>query len=265
MRPAARSGTLGGVEDSELYALAHRELDFNAPLSDARVTEIIASLGPLHGARVLDLGCGWAELLLRILAAEPTTAGHGVERDPLQAARARANAAARGLTGRLVLEQADATTAAPAPADVVVSVGASHLWGGTRQTLLRLRPLVRPGGRLLLGDGFWERPPTAQALEVLEAGSEQFGTLADLVDLAVGCGYRPLAVAAADGTELDTWESRWCRGLERWLLETPDPDPADAAQVRALADGHRGGWLRGYRGVLGFAYLTLARPHDSRP
>ncbi len=253
------------MEDTELYALAHRELDFNAPLSDARVAEMIASLGDLRGARVLDLGCGWAELLLRILAAEPTATGHGVERDAGQAARARANAAARGLTGRVVIDQADATSVTPEAADVVVSIGASHLWGGTRQTLRHLREYLRPGGRLLLGDGFWERPPTARALEVLEAGPQEFGTLAELADLAVECGYRPLAVAAADGFEMDTWESRWCRGLERWLLESSDPDPADAAQVRALVDGHRAGWLRGYRGILGFGYLTLARPRQERP
>ncbi len=31
-------------------------------------------------------------------------------------------------------------------------------------------------------------------------------------------------------------------------------------QVRTSADEHRKRWLRGYRGVLGFSYLTLARP-----
>ena len=34
-------------------------------------------------------------------------------------------------------------------------------------------------------------------------------------------------------------------------LRAPDP------QVRARADEHRSCWLRGYRGVMGLAYLTL--------
>lgn len=253
------------MDDSQLYALAHRELDFNAPLSDAGAAELIASLAPLRGARVLDLGCGWAELLLRTLAAEPTSTGHGIELAPERVARARANAAARGLSGRVTLEEADATAADPDPADVVISVGASHLWGGTRRTLERLWRHVRPGGRLLLGDAFWRRPPTERALAALDARPEEFGTLAELADLAVDRGYRPLAVATAGDAEMDAWESRWCRGLERWLLETADPDPADAAKVRELADRHRDEWLHGYRGTLGFAYLTLARPPGARP
>ena len=34
----------------------------------------------------------------------------------------------------------------------------------------------------------------------------------------------------------------------------------DAADVRAQSDRHRTEWLRGWRNVLGFAYLTLGRP-----
>jgi hypothetical protein len=55
----------------------HTGLDFNSPLSDARVSRIIRTLQPLDGARVAEVGCGWAELLLRIAAAQPSvTTGH---------------------------------------------------------------------------------------------------------------------------------------------------------------------------------------------
>lgn len=49
----------------------YRALDFNSPLSDERADRLIRTLAPLAGLRVVDLGCGWAELLLRALAAEP--------------------------------------------------------------------------------------------------------------------------------------------------------------------------------------------------
>ena len=35
------------------------------------------------------------------------------------------------------------------------------------------------------------------------------------------------------------------------------PDHPDAAEIRQDVDEHRSYWLRGYRGLMGFAYLTL--------
>lgn len=233
----------------------YADLEFNAPLSSTRAGELIAGLQPLAGASIVDLGCGWAELLLRILADEPTASGVGIDRDPALITRARANAAARGLHDRVRLECGDATSWSTL-ADVAIVIGASHAWGGTRATLNAVRPWLRAGGRLLLGEGIWEQPPTPAALAALEAQPDEFTTLAGLVDLCLASDYRLLGASTATLTEWDDFESRYCAGRERRLLA--NPDAADADEVRAEIDRHRHGWLHGYRGVLGFAYLTLA-------
>jgi SAM-dependent methyltransferase len=260
-RPAGGWARLAGVNDAA--PSGHTYLDFNAPLSDSRARELISTLQPLAGARVLDLGSGWAELLLRLLEAEPTARGVGVDADAAALARGRANAQARGVAERVRLEQADVTGWAGEPADVLIAIGVSHAWGGTRQALRAARDRLRPGGRLLLGDGIWQRPPTPEALAGLDAKPDDFGSLAELVDLAIDSGFRPLAVSVANTDEWDTFESRWCAGRERWLLAHPGAAAAD--DVQAAVDAHRNGWLRGYRGVLGFAYLTLGLPRPSRP
>ena len=51
--------------------LAHAGLTFNAPLSEERASALVSALPISPGHHVLDLGCGWGELLLRILAAHP--------------------------------------------------------------------------------------------------------------------------------------------------------------------------------------------------
>lgn len=237
----------------------HTFLDFNAPLSNERATALIESLQPLADKQVVDLGCGWAELLLRVVAAEPTVRALGVDNDADAIARGGRNARARGLRESVRLDLADATSWR-GQADVLVSIGASHAWGGTRKTLEAIYSRLVPGGLFLLGDGIWERPPTTDALTALDATAEEFESLGDLVDLGIECGFRVLSVSVANSDEWDSFESRFCAGRERWLLE--HPDAPDAAEVRTAVDNHRNGWLHGYRGVLGFAYLTLIRPEN---
>ncbi|WP_367137658.1 cyclopropane-fatty-acyl-phospholipid synthase family protein [Saccharothrix sp. HUAS TT1] len=234
----------------------HALLDFNSPLSDAKAYDLIGGLHLRPGERVVDYGCGWAELLLRAVEHEPNARGLGVDSDDYAINRGRANVEARGLSSRVELHLADVTTWETAPADVAVSMGASHAWGGTKGTLEAMHARIRPGGTLLLGDGFWERPPSPKGIEVF--GADEFGALPDLVDLAMACGYRLLSLATATLDEWDSFESRWCASRERWLLA--NPDHPQAADVRAIVDDHRDGWLKGYRTEFGFAYLTLARP-----
>ena len=232
----------------------YADLDFNAPLTSTHAGELIASLRPLTGATIVDLGCGWAELLLRTLEAEPTALGVGVDCDSVSIARARRSAESRDLLDRIRLECADASGWRER-ADVAIVIGASHAWGGARTALTAVRPLLAPGGRMLLGEGIWEQSPTTAALAALGVGRDDFTTLADLVDVCRQCGYRVLARSTASPREWDSFESRYCAGRERWLLR--NPDAPEAAGVRAEIDAHRAGWLRGYRGILGFAYLTL--------
>ncbi|MFI9816669.1 SAM-dependent methyltransferase [Saccharothrix variisporea] len=233
----------------------HAFLDFNSPLSDARSYDLIASLGDLRGSTVVDYGCGWAELLLRAVEHEPTARGVGVDGDEHAIERGRANARARGLSERVELHLGDVTTWDGPTADVAVSMGSSHAWGGTLQTLAALHERIRPGGLLLLGDGFWERPPLEHIAEAF--AGDALGSLDELVDAAMEAGFRLFNLTTASLDEWDGFESRWCLARERWLAE--HPDHVEAAEVRRIVDEHRDLWLKGYRGSLGFAYLTLAR------
>jgi SAM-dependent methyltransferase len=236
----------------------HEELVFHGPLSSYRADQLVRSLGPLHGQHVVDLGCGWAELLLRTVAAGAT--GHGVDTDPDAIAHGRKLATERGVADRVTLEVGDAG-AWSGEADVLIVNGASHVFGGeptehTVNTLEAGRRFLRPGGRLLLGEGFWEREPTAEQLAVMPMGREEYGSVADLVDLAMAHGYRLLWLSQANQDEWDEFESGHAVARERWLLDYPDD-----AEVRERADRQREWRLKGWRGVLGMVYLTLVLPN----
>jgi SAM-dependent methyltransferase len=238
----------------DLREAHYAELEFNAPMSSARASELIASLQPLAGASIVDLGCGWAELLLRLLADEPSARGIGVDADHALLARAQRNADARVLTDRLRLECANAADWS-GDADIAIVIGASHAFGGTQSTLDAVRGFLRPGGRLLFGEGIWDQAPTPRALEALDAQPGDLTPVDELADLCLALGYQIGALATATLEEWDAFESGFCAGRERWLAR--NPDAPNAAEVRAEINKQRDRYRRGYRGVLGFAYLTL--------
>ena len=149
------------------------------------------------------------------------------------------------------------------PADLVLCVGSSHALteaeppAGVPVALDLLRRLVTPGGRVLLGEGFWQRPPTEAELAAMWPGMSgaEFPDLAGLVDLAVGAGFRPAWIETATVEEWEDFESGYQCDEEEWLaVHAGHPE---AARIREQVDEHRSYWLRGYRGILGQAYLTL--------
>lgn len=242
----------------------YEDVTFHGPLSEERAARLIRSLLPLDGAHVIDIGCGWAEFLLRTLEAAPRATGTGVDRNATDIAYAQANAAARGLADRVSLVVSDVEQWQPdALADVVVVNGATQVWGGdplqhTVNALTEVRKLLKPRGRLLLGEGFWEREPTEAQLAAMPVPRDQYGSLADLVDLALDHGYRLIAAEQASLDEWDVFENGHGLAWERWLRD--NPDSPHVPEIKARADRQRTYRLRGWRGTMGLAYLTLQAP-----
>lgn len=227
---------------------------WNTPLSEEHAALLIDRLELHDPDSILDLGCGWGELLLRCVAASADGAsGVGVDTDEPLLARGRELAAQRGLSDRVKFVCAPAQEWQE-PADRLLCVGASHAWGGSQKALAALRKLALPGGRLLFGDGCWERPPTGGAWAMF--GGEVLG-LPDLVAGARAAGWRVLHLSTADQREWDEFESTWRAGRQEWLLANPDA-PGAAAEQDEL-DRRLREYVGVYRGVLGFCYLVLAR------
>ena len=223
--------------------LAHAGLTFNAPLSDERADGLVTALPIAPGHHVLDLGCGWGEILLRVLAAHPATTGTGVDTAKEALDRGVLAAARRGLHGRVEFVEADAATFVDV-ADVVVCVGASHAFGETADAFHRLRQSVTPGGRVLYGDGFWATPPATSALETIGA----LPSLDELRATAASADFRVERDEVSTLAEWDAFETGWRAGLESSAL----PDAVEFAEKR------RRDYEDGYRGAIGFSWLVLA-------
>ncbi len=228
-------------------------LVFHGPLSEARAAAMVRRLAAARPGSVLDIGCGWGELMLRVLDAVPQAHGVGVDVSGADLARGRRNAGARGLADRVEFAEESAAGTRRGPADLVLCLGATQALSKaeppTREALHELRRLVTDGGRVLLGEGFWERTPTEPELARMwpDASVADQYDLDTLLDLAVEAGFRPCLLYTRD-------RSAYQADTEVWLAR--HPGHPRAADTRERLDRHRRQWMA-YRGILGLAYLTL--------
>lgn len=254
---------MGRAEPSErelVSAISHGDLAFHDPLDPARVDEIVGLAGLTAGDRVLDIGCGPGELLIRI-AERHGCAGVGIDAAPNQIEAAVARASRRVPRAELRFEIAEAEHADLERGSFAFAacLGSSHALGGARATLERLRELVRPGGHVLLAEGFWEREPMPGYLAALGATREELGDFGDLLRTAQDAGLTPVYCHVTTREEWDRYEWRLILNRERHIVSHAD-DPL----VPALREWARSTRDRlatpGGRDTLGFAALLLLRP-----
>lgn len=241
----------------QISELAHADHPIKSPLDDDSVRLLLERAAPRGDERVLDLGCGGGEWLLRALAAHPELHAEGVDISEDALLRARESADRLGLQGRLALHHQEAAAfRSPHSFDLVLSVGSTHAFGGLLPTLAAARGHLAPGGRVLIGDGFWDREPSREAVEMLG----EFADLATTLDRVVADGWTPVHGHVSTRRELDDYEWACWGSLASWALDHP-ADP-DSAQVLETATLRRGEWLRVYRDTWGFVSLVLRRTSD---
>jgi arsenite methyltransferase len=118
-------------------------------------------LGPLQaGERVVDVGCGAgfdSMIAARMVGDEGRVVG--VDMTPAMLARARESAAATGSTNLELREgYAEALPVEDAWSDVVISNGVLNLFPDKYAGLREMARVLRPGGRLQIGDILVEKP-----------------------------------------------------------------------------------------------------------
>jgi len=240
------------VKREQISRLAHADHPIKSPLDDDSVRQLLERGVPRGDERVLDLGCGGGEWLLRALTAHPQLHAEGVDICEDALGQAREAASCHGVQARLVLHHQEASDfRSPHSFDLVLSVGATHAFGGLLPTLAAARKHLAPGGRVVIGEGFWEREPSQEAIEMLG----DFTDLATTMDRVVADGWTPVHGHISTRRELDDYEWACWGSLASWALN--HPTDADSSQVLETATTRRTEWLRVYRDSFGFVCLVL--------
>ena len=135
---------------------------FNRPLSAQKADRIVESLPSLADEQVIDVGCGEGELLIRVIERKEGK-GFGVDQNAECIFNARQAASRRLPENRCEFKEADVQEL-PFERDsfgLAICLGSTHAFGSGEiaypNSLRELGRVVRPGGLLLIGEGY--QPP----------------------------------------------------------------------------------------------------------
>ncbi len=225
---------MNATDPFKFTTIGHANHRLCSPLSEARRGLLGGSLGLGGEARTVDLAGGKGELSIR-LAECFGSSGVVVERNPSYVEAGRAAVAERA-PGAVEFQLGDAAEAEFEESfDLVVCVGARP-FGDRAQTLAALAARTRPGGEVLIGEGYYRSQPPEAFLETIGEGPEEGAVrFIDHIELAQGMGLTPLYSLASTVEEFDHYDGLYRATLLRYAAEHPDDPDAVAIAARTRA------------------------------
>lgn len=236
--------------------------DFNTPLSSDKADRLISLLDLRDNASVVDAGCGNGEFLIRVVEAW-SCHGTGIDIDAAAIQAARKSAAGRisdsqcmFLEGDMQCLQLDENTW-----DLAVCLGATHAFGEAeaawQNTLQSLCRAVRPGGQLLMGEGYWKQRPDPEYVRLIGEPVGVYRTHEENVAYAESLGLIALYAAVSSDDEWDHFE--WSHRLKIEREEGLSAHGTESDRLRRSRDW-RNGYLRWGRDTMGFGFYLFGKP-----
>jgi SAM-dependent methyltransferase len=241
--------------------IAHAGRTLLGPLSAARADALARAISMPPDGRIVELGCGKADLLIRLLLVHAGATAEGFDRNPWFLANARSAAEAAGVAGRLSLIETDAPGVRldGRAVDVAIAMGATGIVGEGRDTLAFLGGIVVPGGEVVFGDGFWAAPPPDDGLASFGMARDELPDGLDgFTALGRSVGLEPITVEAVSSEEWDAYERAYADGIDAWTAAHPDDPERDAFLARSAA--MRSSYATWRRTAFGFAIARFRVP-----
>ena len=145
-------------------------MSFNTPLSSEKANRLIRLLNPNPGSRILDVGCGTGEFLVRVAEKYHVTC-EGIDINYQSIENARQRVKERNLYGSVKFSETDIKNLEDESSqfDCGVCLASTHAFATGEpaypEALKWFSKSVKSGGKVLIGESFWGRDPCKEYLD----------------------------------------------------------------------------------------------------
>ncbi|MCL6605338.1 MAG: class I SAM-dependent methyltransferase [Paenibacillus sp.] len=241
------------MEQSQFSYIGHSRHKFNNPMSEAKLDQVLSLLQLQPGARVLEIGSGHGELARRLVHQYDTEL-HAVENSTYAIEEAKQRTSENAPESRIQWIQQDASTylsdVEDGFYDAAICIASCHGLGSMEVTLRHLSRVVRSGGSILIGEGYWKKKPDPSYLGALRSEEHELLHYDSTVLLGERFGLTPLWSSVANEDDWDRFEWNYSLAIEQYCQNHPE-DP-NVKEMRSKICDWRRTYLTWGRDTLGF-------------
>jgi SAM-dependent methyltransferase len=153
---------------------------------------------------------------------------------------AHTRAAELNVTEKLTFVQGDAGKYPQATHDfdVVSCIGATWIGNGLTGTLELMKPALKPGGVLLVGEPYWIEPPPEAAYAAMGIGRDDYVSLDGTLDRFESAGVQLVEMVLATHAGWDRYEAPQWMAVAGFLCANPN-DPEAPALSEWISNSRR--------------------------
>jgi SAM-dependent methyltransferase len=243
----------------KFYDIIHRRHTVMNPVNEDGLEHLYGLLELGRGARVIDVGCGKGEMLIR-LAEKYHVKGVGVDKSPYcvrEAAESKRKRVPRADLKFLEMDGAQYRPENGEPSDLAMCMGATWIYGGYRNTIKALAGMTSPSGFVMVGEPFWRKTPSQEYLNSGELSTDSFDTHPGNVATGESEGLRTVYTLVSGEEDWDRYESlHWYAAAEYALANPEDPD---LEELSASVSKERESYLNWGRETMGWAIYLFRK------
>jgi SAM-dependent methyltransferase len=160
------------------YDIIHQRHSVMNPVDESKLECLYDLLELKRNARVIDIGCGKGEMLIR-LAEKYDIKGLEIDKSPYCVREAERRKRQRVPQSDLRFLEMDGEQYKPESgesSDLTMCIGATWIYGGYKNTLRALGGMTRSPGFVMVGEPFWRTNPPQEYLQSEGLSADSFDT-----------------------------------------------------------------------------------------
>jgi len=242
------------------YDICYKRHFLCNPINKEKFEKFCSLLKLNRGARVLDIGCGKGEFLIR-LAELYDISGVGVDLSPYFVKEFLEKYQKRIPKSDIKILEMDGADYKPETLeffDLTMCIGASWIYNGYRGTIQTLKKMTKSGGLIVVGEPFWLKEPCEEYLKAEELKREEIGTHQDNVKVGEEEGLTCLYTMVSNHDDWDHYET-----LQWWAVDDyvrANPDDEDILELLGRKSRDKENYLCWGRDALGWAIYIFRKP-----